>query len=79
MRYIILTCLTLTFILTAFRPLQEFTVKGIIMDDQNGLPVSGATVQVKGTRKRQQLRTGRPLLHYSFRFIRHIGIYGDRL
>jgi len=49
MRYIILTCLTLTFILTAFRPLQEFTVKGIITDDRNGLPVSGATVQVKGT------------------------------
>lgn len=49
MRYIILTCLTLTFILTAFRPLREFTVNGIITDDQNGLPVSGATVQVKGT------------------------------
>jgi Ca-activated chloride channel family protein len=49
MRYIILTCLALTFILAAFRPLQEFTVKGIITDDQNGLPVSGATVRVKGT------------------------------
>jgi len=50
MRYIILTCLALTFILTAFRPVQEFTVNGIITDDQNGLPVSGAMVRVKGTR-----------------------------
>jgi Ca-activated chloride channel family protein len=50
MRYFILTGLTLTFILTAFRPVQEFTVNGIITDDQNGLPVSGVTVREKGGR-----------------------------
>jgi Ca-activated chloride channel family protein len=59
MRYFILTGLTLTFILTAFRPVQEFTVKGIITDDQNGLPVPGATVREKGGHSSSSAKDGR--------------------
>jgi Ca-activated chloride channel family protein len=48
MKHIILACFSLTFFLPG-SPLKEFTVKGIITNAQNGLPVSGATVQVMGT------------------------------
>jgi Ca-activated chloride channel family protein len=49
MRYFILTSFVMVFLLAAFRPSQEFMMKGIITDDQNGLPVSGATIQVVGS------------------------------
>jgi Ca-activated chloride channel family protein len=50
MRYILLISFALLITFLSFRNYQEFTIHGIVTDTNDGTPLAGVTVKLKGTR-----------------------------
>jgi Ca-activated chloride channel family protein len=57
MRYLLLTCIAITVILLAFRPISGFDAKGFVRDEKSGTPLSNASVRIKGANTTVQTRS----------------------